>query len=201
MTLRRHTILVLLAACTLPAVLASCGGSDEAPPPAAGAVQQPYAGLETRAIAALAPEQVDDLLAGRGAGYALAAELNHYPGPTHVLEFVSELGLTPEQDDAIRQIKQEMQQEAQLLGKERVDLEAELDEAFSSGTIAPSRLRELTAAIAVVDGSLRNAHLAAHIEVKALLSEEQVRQYDALRGYTGADQGGQQSSPGHGHSE
>jgi len=180
----------------------ACSGSDrDVSTPAQVANQQPYAGLETRTIAALAPEQVDDLLAGRGAGYALAAELNHYPGPTHVLELAGALDLTPEQEESIRQIKQEMQQEAQTLGQELVDLEAELDDAFGSGAIAPSRLRELTAAIAVVDGHLRNVHLAAHLEVKTLLSEEQVRQYDALRGYTGAGGSGEHSSPGHQHSD
>ncbi|WP_112664040.1 hypothetical protein [Microvirga flavescens] len=39
-----------------------------------------YAGLETRAVKALSDQQVADLRAGRGMGYALAAELNGYPG-------------------------------------------------------------------------------------------------------------------------
>ncbi|MBW5435799.1 hypothetical protein FXB41_13685 [Bradyrhizobium canariense] len=48
---------------------------------------QPYAGLEHRPIKALSHQQIEDLRAGRGMGLALAAELNGYPGPSHVLEF------------------------------------------------------------------------------------------------------------------
>ena len=59
--------------------------------PAAAQDPAPYAGLETREIKALSPEQIEDLLAGEGMGYALAAELNHYPGPRHVLALAAEL--------------------------------------------------------------------------------------------------------------
>ena len=43
-----------------------------------------YAGQQSRAIKSLSEQDVDDLLAGRGAGFAKAAELNGYPGPAHV---------------------------------------------------------------------------------------------------------------------
>lgn len=171
-------------------VAGACNASSTPPPTptaTAAANTQPYAGWETRPIAALAPEQVDDLLAGRGAGFALAAELNHYPGPTHVLELADELALSGEQERAIRENFTAMQREAQALGQELVDLEAELDDGFRTNAITPSRLTELTAAIAEVEGRLRNAHLAAHIEVTATLTAEQVRRYDALRGYAGGE--------------
>ena len=57
----------------------------------------PYSGLETRAIKALSDSQIADLKAGRGMGLALAAELNGYPGPMHVLELADELVLSVEQ--------------------------------------------------------------------------------------------------------
>ena len=38
--------------------------------------QQPYAGYEERPIKALSNERVAELLEGKGAGYALAGELN-----------------------------------------------------------------------------------------------------------------------------
>lgn len=47
---------------------------------------QPYAGQETREIKALSPDEVAAHLEGRGMGFAKAAELNHYPGPKHVLD-------------------------------------------------------------------------------------------------------------------
>jgi hypothetical protein len=61
----------------------------------AALAQSPYAGMQTRPIKALSKQQVVDLKAGRGMGLALAAELNSYPGPIHVLS--DKLGLTPEQ--------------------------------------------------------------------------------------------------------
>lgn len=56
--------------------------------------QAPYAGLQQRSVKALSDQQIGDLRAGRGMGLALAAELNGYPGPLHVLEFAEKLGLT-----------------------------------------------------------------------------------------------------------
>lgn len=41
----------------------------------------PYAGFEKRAVKSLSDQQIADLKAERGMGYALAAELNGYPGP------------------------------------------------------------------------------------------------------------------------
>jgi hypothetical protein len=61
----------------------------------AALAQSPYAGMQTRPIKALSKQQVVDLKAGRGMGLALAAELNGYLGPIHVLS--DKLGLTPEQ--------------------------------------------------------------------------------------------------------
>ena len=79
------------------AVTVLLAGCAPAPAPANRDPARPYAGLEQRPIKALAPERVADLLAGRGASYALAAELNSYPGPRHVLDLAAGLALTPEQ--------------------------------------------------------------------------------------------------------
>ena len=184
-------------------LLAGCAGwgvgsqsRTETPPPA-----QPYAGMQDRPIKSLSPERVADLLAGRGAGYALAAELNDYPGPMHVLELATELQLRPDQERAVRDVFTAMQQEAQRLGKQLVDLEAELDGTFRSGQITPAVLADLTNEIATVEGQLRTTHLAAHLKTKEVLTPEQVARYDQLRGYTaasGAHEGGQHGTPHHG---
>lgn len=144
----------------------------------------PYAGLQDRPIRALAPERVEDLLVGRGAGYALAAELNHYPGPTHTLELAKDLHLTPDQEREVRDILAAMQQEAQMLGRQLVDLEAELDRAFRTAEITPAELAQLTGEISATEGRLRDTHLAAHLKTKAILTRDQVARYDQLRGYT-----------------
>ena len=50
------------------------------------AADRTYAGLQDREIKALSSQQIGDLREGRGMGMALAAELNNYPGPRHVLD-------------------------------------------------------------------------------------------------------------------
>jgi len=149
--------------------------------------EQPYAGLEDRTIRALSAELIDDLLAGRGAGYALAAELNHYPGPTHVLALSDELALSAEQRTMTQEIFESMQLAAQGLGAELVDLESRLDEAFRSATIDRDSLIEITAEIARVDGELRAVHLATHLDMQDVLTPEQIGRYDELRGYAPGD--------------
>ena len=66
-------------------------------PPIAQAADAPYAGQEQRAIKALSPQEVDDYLQGRGMGTSKPAELNHYPGPKHVLDAAAALTLSETQ--------------------------------------------------------------------------------------------------------
>jgi hypothetical protein len=75
-------------------------------------VHGPYAGLERRSLKALSEQQVADLRAGRGMGLALAAELNGYPGPLHVIELAPDLGLTDAQIESVKQLYSSIKAEA-----------------------------------------------------------------------------------------
>lgn len=55
----------------------------------------PYVGLEKRQIKALSDLQIQQLRAGEGMSLALAAELNHYPGPDHREGTGAERGVRP----------------------------------------------------------------------------------------------------------
>ena len=55
------------------------------------AQQQPYAGMESRAIKTLSDQQIADLKEGNGMGLALAGELNGYPGPRHAIDLAEQL--------------------------------------------------------------------------------------------------------------
>jgi len=92
--------------------------------------QTPYAGMQTRPIKALSEQQVADLQAGRGMGLALAAELNGYPGPSHVLELADKLDLSTDQRAKIQDIFHSMKQEVLPLGAKLIKQEAELDRQF-----------------------------------------------------------------------
>jgi Spy/CpxP family protein refolding chaperone len=160
-------------------------GCATAPAPATRDSSQPYAGLEQRPIKALAPERVADLLAGRGASYALAAELNSYPGPRHVLDLAAGLALTPEQTRAAEEAYAAMEAEARRLGRQLVEREAALDRAFAGGAANADEVARLAGEAAATEGQLRAAHLRAHLAMKAALTPEQVARYDRLRGYAG----------------
>ena len=147
-------------------------------------LQQPYAGLQKRTIRALSEERVADLLEGRGSGYALAAELNHYPGPKHVLELATELHLSQEQEQVAHDLFTGMDQNAQELGRQLVMLETEMDQSFRLGEMTENTLNHATSQIASIEGQLRMAHLVTHLRMKAVLTTEQVAHYDQLRGYT-----------------
>src|SRR5437588_12487673 len=101
---------------------------------AAANAQTPYAGMQTRSIKSLSEQQVADLSAGRGMGLALAAELNGYPGPSHVLELADKLDLTADQRMRVRMLFESMKQEALPLGAKLIEQEVELNAQFANRT-------------------------------------------------------------------
>ena len=104
---------------------------------ASAAHAQPLKGLSI--------EEVDQYLSGAGMGFAKAAELNHFPGPMHVLELGERLGFE---------------------------------------TIDRPTLAEGVRRASALQGEYRLSHLEIHRRMRALLTAEQVKRYDELRGYT-----------------
>ncbi|WP_308916201.1 hypothetical protein [Jannaschia sp. LMIT008] len=158
---------------------------------AAGAeTAAPYAGLDGRDVATLPPERVAGLRAGAGLGYALAAELNGYPGPLHVLEHGAALDLTPQQRAAVEAIRARMLARARPLGEALIAAEAALDAAFEAGGLDPARLSALTVEAGTTEAALRAVHLEAHLETAPLLNRHQRMVYARLRGYDEGGHGG-----------
>ena len=153
---------------------------------------QPYAGMQARPVKALSDQQIADLKAGRGMGLALAAELNGYPGPMHVLELASPLGLSDDQRAKVAALFDAMKREAVPLGERLIAAETALDRQFADRTITASSLGEATRDIASLQGELRLAHLKYHLATLEMLTPGQAARYSALRGY-----GGGQHAPGH----
>jgi len=160
--------------------------------------QSLYVALEGREIKALSPEQIEGYEAGLGMGLAMAAEMNGYPGPKHVLELRDELDLTEAQIQSTERVFGAMQEAARGLGRQIVIQERELDRLFATHDMDTSRLSERVMQVAELQGQLRAAHLLAHLEMMQVLSHEQIRRYIALRGYRGA--GHQAHHPESGHS-
>lgn len=119
---------------------------------------------------------------------ALAAELNGYPGPSHVLELADKLELTPDQRASVKTLFDSMKAEALPIGAKLLEQEAELDKQFSGHTVRPDSLKASTLAVALTQGELRQTHLKYHLSTAALLSPVQMQRYGELRGYGKSDQ-------------
>lgn len=143
----------------------------------------PYAGLETRDIKALSPERIDDLQAGRGMGLALAAELNGYPGPRHVLDFAQQLALTPDQQRHTTELFDAMRQETSSLGLRLIEAERALDRLFAERRATPQSVAAATQSAGSIEGELRAAHLRYHLSMMEVLTPQQIESYGRLRGY------------------
>ncbi len=160
----------------------------------ASQAQQPYAGLQARPIKALSEQETADLKAGRGMGLALAAELNGYPGPLHLLELSDQIGLSDPQRAEIAGLFESMKNEARPLGEKLLSLEADLDAQFKNRTITADSLKGATTAIGAVQATLRNTHLKYHLSTVALLTPAQIRRYEELRGYSTGGHGSHQGT-------
>ena len=145
-------------------------------------------------IRSLSAEEIRGLRDGEGMGLARAAELNGYPGPTHVLEAAREgkIHLDAEQQQAIEAIRAAMKAEAQALGRQILALEAALEAGFRERRLTEAELTHQIEEIGSRRAALRLAHLRAHFFTAGLLRPEQIEHYTQFRGYATA-------SPGHGH--
>ena len=152
----------------------------------AAAQHKPYSGEEGRDIKALSAEEVAQYRSGAGMGYAKPAELNHFPGPMHVLELADRLGLSAEQREATSRLMDAHKAEARVIGGKLVDAEQAVEALFRSGKVSDIALADAVRRAAALQGEYRLSHLETHRRMRALLTAEQVARYDALRGYSSA---------------
>ena len=143
----------------------------------------PYAGQQSRDIKALSETEMKELAEGAGMGFAKAAELNRYPGPTHTLEHADALRLTPEQRERLAQLVQRHKAEARRLGERVIATERELDALFAKRDATPEAVERVSAEWGLASAKLRAEHLKTHLETTRLLTPQQVERYVELRGY------------------
>jgi Spy/CpxP family protein refolding chaperone len=157
-----------------------------------------YAGQEQRSIKALSPEDIQALREGKGMGLAKAAELNGYPGPAHVLQNSEALNLSAQQRRESEALFKAMEAKAKPLGDALVEAERELDQLFFRRIATPESIQSQLLKIGKLQALVRGSHLEVHIAQAALLTPEQLAQYDKLRGYTGHGEPSVQA-PAHRH--
>ena len=146
-----------------------------------------YVAEQGRQIKSLSEQDIDALANGKGWGLAKAAELNGLPGPLHLLQMRDEISLTQEQVIAIESLYQDMKSEATGLGKQLIDLERQLNQAFADKAMSSEALRTYLHQIANTRMELRYVHLNAHLATPNILSTNQIAQYNTLRGYKDSD--------------
>jgi hypothetical protein len=152
-------------------------------PAAAAQAASPYAGMKRRSVKALSDQQIADLEAGRGMGLALAAELNGYPGPAHVLELADALRLSDEQRTRTKALFEAMKSETIPIGEQVIASEMALDRLFAERRVTRASLDDAISRIGTAQSALRAAHLRYHLSMMEILSPIQTSRYVELRGY------------------
>ncbi len=142
--------------------------------------------VNTGSLRTLPAETVQALVAGTGMGMAKPAEVNHFPGPRHVLDLADKLQLTPEQLARTRVIFDAMHTKAITLGQQILAREQDLEHAFAGPDVDVTKVQQLVSTIGELQAQLRIVHLAALLEERKLLHAGQVSNYDALRGNAAA---------------
>ena len=142
-----------------------------------------YSGQEDRAIKSLSADDIDELRRSGGWGIARAAELNGVPRPSHLLELADEIDLSDKQRTRIEALYDTMQTQAIEAGERFIEAEAALEAIFRSGDITRERLRQQLARIAERRQELRRIHLEVHLDTLDIVTDEQVAEYNELRGY------------------
>ena len=120
----------------------------------------------------------------------MAAELNSYPGPKHVIELAEALQLGQEQSRQAQEIFDRMHARAIKLGSALVDTERDLDLLLADGRAKARTVKSLIAELGRIRSDLRFVHMRAHLEMREVLTDAQIATYDRLRGYHGAGDDG-----------
>lgn len=129
------------------------------------------------------PPDKDSLLKGLGMGLASYAEENNYPGPKHVLDLKEQLALNRDQIKKGETLTNLVSVTAVAKGEEIVQAEEELNKMFQEGKINEKSLRAKLEQIGKLRADLRFIHLQAHLKMKQVLTADQIKKYNELRGH------------------
>lgn len=155
-----------------------------------------YSTLLDSEIRGIDPKTIDAYRKGEGAGLALPAELNGYPGPRHILDLADKLHLTNDQQAKVQSIYDVMKPQAIDLGNQLLAGEAKLEKGFRDKTLDTNALQVQLVALGNLQSQLRFVHLSAHIATVVVLTSDQVEAYNVLRGYS-SDMSGMSGMSGH----
>src|SRR5436190_8171141 len=167
------TVVIMVAALT--AVTATPQGTHGTPGHGAAA-DNPHQRMQAML------DEIDAVVAqGRGAGMAFAADQNGYPGPMHALELKERLALTAAQQARVEVLQAAMFADARPRSARLLDAEARLRRLFAQGGADEARVRAAVTEIERARSDVRLVHLLAHLQTRAVLTDEQRRVYHEAR--------------------
>lgn len=138
--------------------------------------------LKHSPLKTLSYEQYNALIKGDDIySMSLAAELNHYPSPDKVLKLKKEVNLSPTQISRISAIAKELHRKKLEMGLIIINNERTLDSIFRYNRVDNGSLIFFANRYGLYQGELRNAILQACLATRVLLSDQQVRRYEALQ--------------------
>ncbi|MDP7547261.1 MAG: hypothetical protein QGF20_08195, partial [Alphaproteobacteria bacterium] len=105
----------------------------------------------------------------------------------HLLELKNQIPLDAAQVLTLGEIFQQMKGRAIEQGNRLIALEGELESYFQNRTITDAILRASLDRIAEARKQLRYIHLATHLKTPEILSTDQIKAYNELRGYSNLD--------------
>jgi Spy/CpxP family protein refolding chaperone len=166
----------LICVCVALLVCGSAGNAEET---------STHAGQATSEIKSLSAPEIQGYLEGREMGLAKAAELNGYPAPAHVLELATQLQLTPQQRAKAEHLNRS-EKTAARLGYWLVEAERRLNVLFAKGEADDDKITSLVRRIGGLEAEIRLVHLRAHIDMRRVLTADQIKKYEQERGHAGA---------------
>jgi Spy/CpxP family protein refolding chaperone len=166
----------LVCVCVALSVYGSAGVAQEA---------STHAGQATPEIKSLSAAEAQGYLEGREMGLAKVAELNGYPAPAHVLELAAQLQLTPHQRAKAEHLNRSIKTAARL-GYWLVEAERRLNLLFVKGEADDGKITSLVRRIGGLEAEIRLVHLRAHLDMRRVLTADQIKKYEQERGHAGA---------------
>lgn len=135
-------------------------------------------------IKALSNQEYFDLKTGKEMGMARVAELNSYPAPEEVAKLDKKLSLSASQIGQLKKIIDAWRFKTQEMGGFILAQEEKLNNLFAAGKATDGAIIYYTNKIGLYLGELRNAHLQAHLKTRNILTKEQIRKYNQIKGYS-----------------
>lgn len=132
-------------------------------------------------VRTLSDEQYNAYLRGKDINHmARIAELNHYPSPDKMLGYKKELDLSPAQITQLTAIMKTLQMKKMEVGQSVIRNERMLDSLFRTRRVDEGTIIFYGNRYGLYEGEYRTALLTACYKTQKLLTDRQIKQFEAL---------------------